>query len=269
MLCDHRSLLETDYTQPQKKKPLEVASSQRTPATQLRMPPRPDGHPPEADLVSLQSFLAEKENEIKREIKLKIVQHAKWNEGYVDLTRAPLTPPLEEGLGSNFRTAVTEYLPTPPASVSSEHSVDTAADVGSPSRRRNDSVLVRYASPTYDGPERSQPSFRRRIGRGGRLMIDRRGMHIESKEGLDTAVVDRFKYDRDDDGDDDGEMPTYLIDPYDISSMRYRATIGASSQTNPQIQAARRAQMEGSSTASQGPSNLPSTSNLPKIPSSS
>ena len=228
------------------------------------MPPRPDGHPPEADLVYLQDVLAEKENEIEREIKLKIAQHAKWNEGYVDLTRAPLTSPLKENMGLNFRTAVTEYLPTPPASVSSENSADDTADMRSPTRRKVDSISVRYASPTYDEPGRSQPCFRRRIGRGGRLMIDRRGMHVESREGLNAIIVDRYKYDRDDDGDDDDEIPTYPIDPYDISSMRYRASIGATSQIHPQIQAARRAQLEGSSSASQGPSNPTPASNLPK-----
>lgn len=205
--------------QPQKRKPLDASSSQRTSATQLRFPPRSDGRSTEADLVTLQDVLAEKENEIEREIEQKISQHRKWNEGYIDLTRAPLSPTLEEGASSSFRTAVTEYLPTPPASVSSEHSGDPLPDVD-PNRAKDDSVTVRYASPTYDGAFRSQPSFRRRIGRGGRLMIDRRGMHLSSKEGIDATVLDRFKYDQDDEDDE----AIFLVDPYNVFSMRYRAS---------------------------------------------
>ena len=137
---------------------------------------------------------------------------------------APLTPPLEANGGSSFRTATTEYLPTPPASASSEHVGDAPIDVDSPKRHKVDPIPVRYASPSYDGPWQSQTSFRRRIGRGGRLMIDRRGMRLQSKEelnGLDDIVVDRFKFDRDD--DDEDEVPIYTVDPNDISNMRYRA----------------------------------------------
>ncbi|KAA6411957.1 MAG: histone acetyltransferase complex component Epl1 [Lasallia pustulata] len=229
---------------PQKKKPLEVATSQRTPPAQLQLPRRPDGRPVEADLVLLQDVLAEKENETEREINQKIAQHQKWNEGYVDMTRAPLTPPLEESIASSFRTAVAEYLPTPPA------------------RGRDDSIAVRYASPSYDGPCKSQPSFRRRIGRGGRLMIDRRGMRLQSKEGLDEIAVDRFKYDQ----DEDDEEPTYLIDPYDISSMHYRATVSANTRDQAQMQAAKRAQLEGSVASSQAPATGPSVTVLPRNP---
>ena len=175
------------------------------------------------------------------------------------MTRAPLTPPLEESMASSFRTAVAEYLPTPPASVSSEHSGDAVADLGSPSRGKDDSVAVRYALPSYDGPCKSQPSFRRRIGRGGRLMIDRRGMRLQSKEGLDEIAVDRFKYDQ----DEDDEEPTYLIDPYDISSMRYRASVFASVRDQAQMQAAKRAQLEGSVASSQA-----SATTLPRNPGS-
>ncbi|KAI4125661.1 MAG: hypothetical protein LQ347_005297 [Umbilicaria vellea] len=247
---------------PQKKKPLEVATSQRIPATQLQMPRRPDGRPAEADLVLLQDVLAEKRNETEREINQKIAQHQKWNEGYVDMTRAPLTPPSEESLASSFRTAVAEYLPTPPASVTSEHSGDAVAEMNSPSQRRDDSVAVRYASPSYDGPCKSQPSFRRRIGRGGRLMIDRRGMRLQSKEGLDASVVDRFKYDQ----DEDDEESTYLIDPYDISSMRYRASVFASVRDQAQTQAAKRAQLEGSVASLQASASGPSATTLPRNP---
>lgn len=93
-------------------------------------------------------------------------------------------------------------------------------------------------------------------------MIDRRGMHLESREGVDDAIVDRFKYDRDDDDHDDA--PVYLIDPYDISSMRYRAATGANAHPPSQIQAARRAQLEGPTSAFQKATSVIVASNNPR-----
>ena len=215
----------TDGVKPPKRKPLDIAT-QRAAAGQLRQQQKPDGRSVENDLLTLQEYLEHQEAQIQAQIDARIEQHKTWNEGWVDLTRAPLTPPLEINGGSSFRTATTEYLPTPPASASSEHVGDASVEVDPVKRQKVDPVPVRYASPSYDGPWQSQTSFRRRIGRGGRLMIDRRGMRLQSKEELeqvDDIVVDRFKFDRDD--DDDEEIPTYIIDPNDISSMRYRAKI--------------------------------------------
>ncbi|KAI9826885.1 MAG: Enhancer of polycomb-like protein 1 [Thelocarpon impressellum] len=242
---------------PQKKKSLDQA--QRPPGPQLRLPTRPDGRPAEADLVLLKDMLAEKENEIQKEIDQKIAQHRNWNNGYLDLTRSPLTPVSEHGCGASFRTAVTEYLPTPPASASSEDSGGANhADVGSPSRAREDSVTVRYASPTYDGPSQNQPSFRRRIGRGGRVMVDRRGLHVQSKEGIDPRILDRFKYDQDDEDD----QAVYLVDQFDTLSMRYRATIVGThqaAQRAAQAHAVRPTQPDASSGKSQPLAGRPSS----------
>lgn len=227
----------------QKKKALDIPA-QRPPGTQLRMPQRPDARLADADLVQLQDVLAENARRIQEEIETRITQHKQRSEGYLDMTRAPLTPPLEESTGSSFRTATTEYLPTPPASISSEHSGDMAARSSSPGLSKDQTVAVRYASPSYDGPHGSQPSFRRRIGRGGRLMIDRRGMCVPGKEGLKDIVADRYKFDRDDDED---ELPTYHVDPYDIASMRYRAILSGLHQSY-QAQAAKRQQIEAAAT---------------------
>lgn len=223
----------TDCAKPQKKKPLEL-TSQRNSGNQLRLPQRPDGRPAEADLVLLQDLLAEQENYLQQEIESKITQHKKWNEGYVDSTKAPLTPPLEVNMRSSYLNAKIDVpLPTPPASLSSEHMGDVTADYNSPSRGNDESITVRYESPSYDEPGQNQPSFRRRYGRGGRLMIDRRGLRLQSTEGLDDTVVDRYKFDQD---EDEEEIPTYPTDQYDIPRMRYRAHIQA------QLQAAKRAQ---------------------------
>lgn len=230
---------------PQKKKSMDM-SAQRPAGPQARMPQRPDGRFADVDLVLLQDILADKERQIQEDIEMRIAQHKQRSEGYLDITRMPLTPPLEESTGSGFRTAMTEYLPTPPASISSEQSGEGTADAGLTEPVKDLAVSVRYASPSYDGPNGSQPSFRRRIGRGGRLMIDRRGMRIPWKEGLEDAVADRYKFDQE---DDDDEFPVYEVDPYDIANMRYRARNSGFHQ-NYQAQAAKRQQIEAS--ASQG-----------------
>lgn len=248
--CDN---LFSDSIKPQKKKPSDIAA-QRPSGAQLRLPSRQENRSAEADLVLLSDLLAEQENLIQQKIDSKISQHQKWNEGYVDLTRAPLTPPLEENIRSSFRTAMTQYLPTPPASTSSERSGELAAEPQSPIHGKDNSVAVCYASPSYDGPCQSQPSFRRRYGRGGRLMIDRRGMRVHSTEGLDDVIVDRFKFDND---DDDDEVPVYLVDPYDISTMRYRAKISGSYQNQFQSQVSRRQPIE--STPSNPQENIPNS----------
>lgn len=235
-----------------KKRPLEIM---QRPSSALRLAPRGDGRPTEADLLSLSDALAAQEREMQEQIDLKIAQHKQWNHGYVDMTKAPLTPPLEEGVGSTFRTATTEYLPTPPASISSEQSGDINTNVAAVNSCKAESVAVRYASPSFDGAIHSQPSFRRRYGRGGRLWIDRRGMRWHPKDAVDTVIADRYKYD---DDDDDEELPTYYIDPFDGESMEFRAKLFASQRDQAQVQVARRSQADVGLPSSQGSNvNIP------------
>ena len=257
---DAKRNLGIDNTKPQKKKPPEPAS-QRPSATPFRLPSRQDSQSAEADLVLLSDVLVEKENVLQREIESRLAQYKRWNEGYVDWTRVPLTPLMEDNTKSGFRPAMAEYLPTPPASISSEHLGDAAADDASPTNCKDDSITVRYTSSLGDGPNHNQPSFRRRFGRGGRLMIDRRGMHVRPAEGLDDVLVDRFKFDHDD-GDD--ETPIYEIDPFDMSRIRFRAHITASGYGQSQLLAQRRAQMEASSTNQQTSTNVAAPSSRSK-----
>ena len=162
------------------------------------------------------------------------------------MTKTPLTPPLETGTGSTFRTATTEYLPTPPASISSEHSCDATTDNGALNLDKSDSVAVRYASPSYGGPYHSQPSFRRRVGRGGRLWIDRRGMRMPSNGASTSALSDSCNFD---DDDDEEETQLYFHDPFDTKSMQFRAKIFPPQPSHAQMQA-RRAQMEAQAAGS-------------------
>ncbi|PQE16575.1 Enhancer of polycomb 1 protein [Rutstroemia sp. NJR-2017a BBW] len=203
---------------PQKRKASDLQVLQRPPS-QLRMPNRPDGRPIDTDLILLSDQLAQKENMLQRELEEKSAQHTKWNENYIDCTREPLLPVEAQGSSTSFRpaTAQYQYLLTPPSSVTSE-SFDQSSPI---QHEKADAVTVRYGSPPPEDEHRGQPAYRRRIGRGGRLWIDRRGMSTASKS-VDEKMSDRWKYDQDD--DDDGQ-PVYEVDPYDTKCLKFRSTI--------------------------------------------
>lgn len=216
----------TDPEQPQKRKVSEFPQLQRPPATQLRLPGRSDGRPLDADLVLLSDVIAQKENLLQSEIEEKAQQHRKWNLGHVDLTREPLSPVNEHGPETGFRPAIAQYqyLMTPPSSVTSE-----SFDQSSPTPEKADPFIFRYNKPAEEEVPPSQPAYRRRIGRCGRLWIDRRGMPSAARV-VDETVSDRWKYDQ----DDDEEQPVYEMDPYDTKALRFRATIPFPSHLLPQ-----------------------------------
>jgi enhancer of polycomb-like protein len=208
----------TDPEQPQKRKISEFPQLSRPSVTQLRLPGRSDGRPVDADLILLSEMLAQKENRLRLEIEEKAQQHRKWNMGYVDLTREPLSPVSGQGPDTGFRpaTAQYQYLMTPPSSVTSE-SFDHPS---SPTHEKSDPFTFRYSSPPEEDLHAGQPAYRRRIGRGGRLWIDRRGMPSAGRN-VDTTGSDRWKYDQ----DDDDVQPVYEMDPYDTKALRFRASI--------------------------------------------
>jgi len=203
---------------PQKRKITDFAQLQRPPGPQLRLPGRSDGRPLDADLILLSDVIAQKENMLQIEMEEKAQQHRKWNQGHVDLTREPLSPIHGQGPETGFRpaTAQYQYLMTPPSSVTSE-----SFDQLSPTQEKPEPFTFRYSSPPEEDQVHGQPAYRRRIGRGGRLWIDRRGMFSAAKGVDDDSVSDRWKYDQ----DDDDEQPVYELDPYDTKALRFRATI--------------------------------------------
>lgn len=166
---------------------------------------------------------ADKENEIAGEIKQNVTKHVKWNDGYIDMTRAPLTPTPQRTFDADFRPAVTqEYLPTPPTSASSDHdgpveAVDTSL--------QKLSVGIQQAASSDEESNRPTPSFRRRIGRGGRVMIDRRSLPFRQREEVDPLKLDRFKYDREDD-----DMDQLYDNDFDVQIMQHRAYLAAKSR---------------------------------------
>lgn len=200
-----------------KKKPTDAAAIQRPIPPQLRIPPKAVSQAAE-DLQLLEDVQAEKENDILRDIRQNIAKHIKWNEGYVDFTRAPLSPSPERTFEPAFRPAITTQLPTPPSS-DSENMMDTLDTTTSLSFRD------KLAPHTMEMDEDTSkiPSFRRRIGRGGRLLIDRRNIAAPCKVEMDSLKADRFKYDRE---DSDEEMD-FERDQYDIQIMQHRAIMAA------------------------------------------
>ncbi|OQE43031.1 hypothetical protein PENCOP_c003G03417 [Penicillium coprophilum] len=214
---------------------------QRPNAPQLRMPLKA-GQGAE-DLQLLEDVQAEKENEILRDIKQNITKHIKWNEGYVDHTRAPLSPSPERIFDvAAFRPAFTAQLPTPPSSESSGE-MDTSLDVTSPLFSRD--KLTSHTMELHDEPHR-MPSFRRRVGRGGRLMIDRRNMGPR-KVDMDPFKADRFKFDQ----EDSDEEPDYDTDAYSIQIMQHRAITMAKAREQAAVAAQAHAQAQAQAAQAQ------------------
>lgn len=233
------------------------------------MPPKA-GTQTSDDLQLLEDVQAEKENEIVRDIKQNIAKHVKWNEGYVDFTRAPLSPPPEKTFEAAFRPAITTQLPTPPSSDSSENMMDTSPDVLGAIALRD--KLASHAMDMDDETSKL-PSFRRRIGRGGRLWIDRRNLASRCRVDMDPLKADRFKFDQ----EDSDEEIEFDRDQYDIQIMQHRAIMAAkareqaaaAAQAHAQAQAAqaqaqRRAQAEQSAnTNNQAPATGPTMGSNP------
>lgn len=168
--------------------------------------------------------LAQKENELRQEIETKIQNHRRWNQNHIDLTRDPLSPVREQGMNLKFRPAKTQYLMTPPASISSdEMDVDESVADAVEVDKRAAQPVYRFKAGIADNEQAhlNQPSFRRRIGRLQRLWIDRRNMSTAPRQD-GHAYTDRWKYDSD---DDDADPPVYEVDPYDVPALKFRATI--------------------------------------------
>lgn len=187
---------------------------------------RADGRLVDSDLVYLEEQQAKKTEAIDTFIEDNLVKHQKWNVGWVDATWRPITPPLEQAAAkSDFRTVFTEsQLPTPPASVSDDEGADTMAVVRTnapDTPRRN--ARIRFGTPPDDVPFQDQSRYRRRIGRGGRVMIDRRGVKRQKLEDsqIDERVADRWKYS----GDSSEDEQTYSVDWTDNLHIRYRIMI--------------------------------------------
>jgi enhancer of polycomb-like protein len=225
---------------PKPKRPAELDRvRQNIPPGMKPRDARPDGRLVDSDLVYLEEQQAKKTEAIDSFIEDNLVKHQKWNVGWVDATWRPITPPLEQAAAkSDFRTVFTEsQLPTPPASVSDEEGADPMAieRVNKHVETRR-SARIRFATPPEDVPFQDQSRFRRRIGRGGRVMIDRRGLKRQKIEDgvVDERIADRWKFS----GDSSEDEQVYPVDWTDTMHIRYRNMIDRQGEKQQQPQQA-------------------------------
>jgi enhancer of polycomb-like protein len=151
-----------------------------------------------------------RDREIGKEIQNNIEKHINWNKGYVDKTRAPLSPPQSD---KNFADREKEFrkampvqipLPTPPASVSDGEGENIEMLDGEP---RDTKPPVELSSIRYSSPDPSAlpaPSFRTRVGRGGRIVLDRR-LPFRKMEHHPFQKLGCNKFDSDDEDADNIE----------------------------------------------------------------
>ncbi|KAF2181647.1 hypothetical protein K469DRAFT_691741 [Zopfia rhizophila CBS 207.26] len=223
---DDEELLINQKPAPKPKPKVDVQAVQRGipgmgPKPQLT---RPDGRLLDSDLVYLEEQQAKRSEAIEGFIEENLMKHQKWNIGWVDQTWRPITPPLEQAAPkAGFRPVFTSsQLPTPPASESSEAAGDQMeADQPTKQVEPRRSARIRYATPPDDVPYQDQRRFRRRTGRGGRVMIDRRGVKRQKLDSIDERVADRFKYS----GDSSEDEQVYPVDWTDNLHIRYRIMI--------------------------------------------
>ena len=257
-----------------KKRLMEMSPNQQAQLQQLqRFGPGMRG--PDSDLRTLDDVLGEKHKAIERDIEANVQKHNRWNEGWVDKTRAPLTPISPKSLASNsdFRQAMptTEYLPTPPASVSdaasppADHEMDAVTDSDVVvSKNTVVPTPFRYMSPSEDEPNAQMGAFRRRIGRAGRVIFDRRLPHRLREEPQVDRIDDKFAFDHSDSEaeeeeglrDDNGERD------WDLQKMTHRAYLfgRAREPDNAQIQAqATRALMDATNSPNAHPHGIPNS----------
>ncbi|KIW09499.1 uncharacterized protein PV09_00376 [Verruconis gallopava] len=229
---------------------------------------RSDGRFPESDLVQLHEDKARKQAEIDHMIQESMSKHRAWNNDWVDQTWRPITPPLETANGGRnpFRDAVTKFLPTPPESISEGEDVNMIDGGRTPNpyseKEAKSKLPIRFESPPVEtgsthGMTLRRPSYRRRLGRGGRLFIDRRGLKrpgMDDEEHFTRSKRQRLEEDgythplmspplsaaeereRDRaayDIDSDEETDIYRTDPFDDWNIRYRIAFGYSSNRPP------------------------------------
>ncbi|KAF2012579.1 hypothetical protein BU24DRAFT_464955 [Aaosphaeria arxii CBS 175.79] len=225
---DEELLVNQKKPAPKPKPRVDVAAVQRGIPGMGQKPPavRPDGRLVDSDLVYLEDQLNKKSEAIDRFIEENLLKHKKWNVGWIDKTWRPITPPLEQAAAkSDFRPVFTSsQLPTPPASTSSAEGAGGPMEVDQPDKQldlASRGTRIRYATPPEDVPFQEQTRYRRRIGRGGRIMVDRRGVKRPKLDAIDERVADRYRFDCDSSEDEQ----VYPVDYTDNLHIRYRIMI--------------------------------------------
>ncbi|KAF7846306.1 hypothetical protein BT93_L4637 [Corymbia citriodora subsp. variegata] len=198
---------------------------------------------PGPELKTIDDIRAEKQRAIDMEIETNVDKHIRWNEGYIDKTTFPITPEEPVPVQKPFLAAypATEYLPTPPASASGDEASKEDVPVLDISRS---STPFRYASPMDDDSGR-MPSFRCRIGRGGRILLDRRLPRKSSAE-----KDERFRFDVSSDEETE-ELDQSFADCMNRRTAERASLLNSNSRNADQSQQSRRVPIEQASAAAQ------------------
>lgn len=201
-------------------KPRRQRTEPQAPPT-LRIPIRQDGKPPDADLRQLSTLHLEEET--KRQEKCNTMRKIVRSISKYCLSDVTIdavckqADPTPKPPSSFFCSVQSHYLPSPP------HSAESASSQPESNAGPMGSTVSIVQAAQCKSPLQPIPRHRRRIGRGGRIFIDRRGFSSVAKENADPIVLDRIKYDNHE-SDEDEEM-TFLFDPFSDSSIKSRATM--------------------------------------------
>lgn len=206
ILDDDTELLITQ----KRKRPTDIQQQIRPSISSIRLPSRADTFAaPDTDRIIFADELARREREISRQINSSVAAHDKWNQNYIEETLAAVhglltpedmfLPPEARSNGSDFVSAKFEVTqqPTPPASVAAESASEEDAAGGAEELE----TKVRWAQPSEQKSMQGQPRYRRRMGRGGRMMIDRH--NLRSRDG--EIAESRFAFDHDS-GDEEEQI---------------------------------------------------------------
>jgi enhancer of polycomb-like protein len=228
------------------KLPQGVSPNQAALAQGLRLPP--GSVVTGTELRKLEDVENDKQRGVLSEINQNIEKHTRWNEGWKDKTMWPLTPDSEPDLeldSGGYRQAIATTYPTPPTSQSEDEDTNAVAIVDKRASRA--STPSGYFSPPEDGTSREYASYRRRIGRGGRVLVDRRLPSY--RRGQAVEEYDPFKYDNSDESDVEETVDTNS--ERDFVSMFLKGQLAPAGRQYQQVESARRA-----SEAAQNPAQL-------------
>ncbi|KAI5803217.1 enhancer of polycomb-like-domain-containing protein [Geopyxis carbonaria] len=195
--------------------------TEQTTAPAIRMPLRQEGKQAEVDLRQLHHVLAEEEK--RRLERFQLLKRSRPVPKYpiADITDSLLSRTSLKPISiptSNFCGVQAFYLPSPPPSV---ESMDSSPKMEDTQLNTHPHVSIVQASPQKDIVY-SLPTCRRRRGRGGRVMLDRRHPPGVISRHTDSLIVDRNKYDRNND-DFDAECPIYRFDPHSQEQIVFRS----------------------------------------------
>ncbi|KAF3935679.1 hypothetical protein ABW19_dt0207178 [Dactylella cylindrospora] len=183
-----------------------------------KAPVRHEGKPPEADLVQLDDLHKLRQTTLQQSIqdsrKKRQQNGAGWLDQTLEVFQKPrsVSPVEKPKAFRQVRTYYAQQLLSPPPSASPSLSPSSpnprAGGVLQPRITFTASLPTPPKRKREDDDESEAPRFRIRTCRGGRLMMDRRGLTIsEDLDSIDERRRDRYKFDRDDSDDENEEYP--------------------------------------------------------------